>query len=366
MLLMKLPVFSLPLLGLLALAACHRQESAAPAGAPEPEPAPIAVTTRVAEEKPMPRYLRVTGELKGSQDAMVAADATGKVKEVKVERGSVVQAGDPLIILDERTAALSLKEAEASVASAQLKLTWVSDELKRNAPLAAERAISDSDFQRLKNDKASAETSVTAAIARRDSAKKALDDSVIRAPFAGTVAERLVEQGEYVRTDSQVVHLVAIDTLHLLLNVPETAVGALQEGQAVGFSVPAYPEQDFTGTVKFIGAAVRGSARDLVIEAEVKNTDGRLKPGMFAEGRLSLGSEPSVVIPAKALRTEGSTKKVLVVNQEQRVEERLVEVGETQGDQVAIRRGVEKGERVIVSPPAETADGMKVTFVSNP
>lgn len=314
----------------------------------------------------MPRYLRVTGELKGSQDAMVAADATGKVKEVKVERGSVVQAGDVLIVLDERSAALSLKEAEASVATAQLKLTWVSDELKRNAPLAAERAISDSEFQRQKNDRASAETSVTAAVARRDAAKKALDDTVIRAPFAGTVAERLVELGEYVRTDSQVVHLVAIDTLHLLLNVPETAVGALKEGQAVAFAVPAFPGQNFTGTVRFIGAAVRGSARDLVIEAEVKNADGKLRPGMFAEGRLSLGEAPAVVVPATALRTEGSAKKVLVVSAEQRVEERLVEVGETQGDVLEIRRGVQKGERVIVSPPAETADGMKVTLVSNP
>lgn len=314
----------------------------------------------------MPRYLRVTGELKGSQDAMVAADATGKVKEIKVERGSVVQAGDVLIVLDSRSAALSLQEAEASVATAQLKLSWINDELKRNAPLAAERAISDSEFQRQKNDRASAETSVTAAIARRDAAQKAVDDSVIRAPFPGTVAERLVELGEYVRTDSQVVHLVAIDTLHLLLNVPETAVGSLKEGQGVTFSVPAFPAKDFTGTVRFIGAAVRGAARDLVIEAEVKNVDRTLKPGMFAEGRLSLGEAPSVVVPASALRNEGSAKKVLIVTADQRVEERLVEVGETQGGSLEIRRGVQKGERVIISPPAETADGMKVTLVSNP
>ncbi len=362
---MKLSAFSL--FGLLALASCsrHGEESAAPA-APTPEPAPVSVTTRVVEEKPMPRYLRVTGELKGSQDAMVAADATGKVQAVKVERGSVVQAGDVLIILDARSAALSLKEAEASVASAELKLSWISDELKRNAPLAKERAISDSEFQRQKNDRASAETTVTAAIARRDAAKKALDDSVIRAPFTGTVSERLVELGEYVRTDSQVVHLVAIETLHLLLNVPETAIGALKEGQAVTFSVPAFPGQDFTGIVRFMGASVRGAARDLIIEAEVKNADAKLKPGMFAEGRLSLGEAPSLVVPAAALRAEGSAKKVLVVTADQRVEERLVEVGETQGGTLEIRRGVQKGERVIISPPPETADGMKVTLVSNP
>ena len=307
----------------------------------------------------MPRFLRVTGQLKGSQEAMVAADAAGKVIAAPVERGSVVKAGDVLIKLDERTAILLLKEAEASVASAQIKLNLSSDELKRNEPLAASKAISDTEFQRLKNDKASAEAGLAAAAARRDSAKKSVDDATIRAPFAGTVAERLTDLGEYVRADSQVVHLVAIDKLHLLLNVPETSVGMIKEGQAVTFTVPAFAGSSFTGTVKFIGASVREAARDLIVEAEVPNADGRLKPGMFAEGRLSLGEASVVIVPATAIRQEGSAKKVLVVRDEQ-IEERLVEIGETKGDLIEIRRGVQKGESVIITPSADAIDGAKV------
>lgn len=357
---------NLSLFSMAVIASCspHAPAVVLPA-APVTEAAPIQVTTRPAEQKQMPRFLRVTGQLKGSQEARVAADAAGKVVEAPVERGSVVKAGDVLIKLDDRSATLSLKEAEASVASAQLKLDWSNDELKRNQPLAANKAISDTDFQRLKNDKASAEAGLAAAVARRDSARKQLDDATIRAPFSGTVAERLTDLGEYVRVDSEIVHLVAIHRLHLWLNVPETAVGSIKPGQAVSFTVPAYPKDSFTGTVRHIGASVREAARDLIIEAEVANEDGRLKPGMFAEGRVSLGDEPVVTVPLAALRSEGSARKVFVVR-DKRIEERLVETGETKGDSVEIRRGVENGEEVVITPTAEATDGVKVAFAAHP
>lgn len=327
------------------------------------ETAPVKVSTLFAEERLMPRFLRVTGQLKGSREAQVAADATGKVVEALVERGSIVKAGDVLLKLDNSSALLSLREAEASVATAQLKLDITSDELKRNEPLASAKAISGTDFSRLKNDRASAEASLAAAVARRDIAKKAVDDATIRAPFAGTVAERLTDLGEYVRQDSQVVHLVALGTLHLWLNVPETLAGEIKEGQQVSFNVPAFPREAFKGVIKFIGASVRESARDLIVEAEVQNADGRLKPGMFAEARISLREEMAVTVPADSVKTDGSNRKVMVVHDE-RVEERLVEIGESRDGAVEIRRGVNKGEAVVVAPAAEAVDGVKVTLAN--
>ncbi len=363
---MRMKPLDLSFFSMAVLASCspHAPAVTAPV-AQVTEAAPLKVDTGRAEAKAMPRYLRLTGQLRGSQEARVAADAAGKVIEAPAERGSVVKQGDMLIKLDDRAAVLALKEAEASVASAQLKLDWSRDELKRNEPLAISKAISDTDFQRLKNDRASAEAGLAAAIARRDSARKTLEDTIIRAPFAGTVAERLTELGEYVRNDSQVVHLVAIDKLHLWLNVPETAVGQVKMGQRVSFTVPAFPGETFAGEVKFIGAAVRETARDLIVEAEVPNQEGKLKPGMFAEGRLSLGEELTVTVPSKALRTDGSTRKVFVVK-DQHIEERLVEIGETKGDIVEIRRGVQKDETVVVAPSAEAADGVKVELASHP
>ena len=98
------------------------QTSAAPADAPQV--APLNITTSLVQEQPMPRYLRFTGELKGERQAMLAPDVAGKVIAAPIERGSVLQEGDVVLKLDDRSAALALQEAEASLADAQLKLEW--------------------------------------------------------------------------------------------------------------------------------------------------------------------------------------------------------------------------------------------------
>ena len=224
-------------------------------------------------------------------------------------------------------------------------------------------AISALEFERLKMTRASAESTLAAATARRDSAKKALGDTVLRAPFTGTVVERLTDVGEFVSTSTRVAQLVATDRLRLVIQVPETSIGSIRAGQSVSFTVPAFAGAIFEGTVEFLGAALRESARDLAIEAEVDNKDGRLKPGMFAEGRLALAEERSLTVPANALRVDGTTPKVFVVR-DGTVEERIVEVGEKKGDIVEIRQGVALGEAVVLAPGAEAADGMKVALAS--
>lgn len=335
----------------LALGSCSRSHDSEAGKAVAVESAPVKVSTVPASKSPIPRYLRITGELKGSQQANVAADASGKVVEAAIERGSTVKAGDVLFRLDDRGATLSLAEAEAALVSAQLKLDLQRTELARNEPLARAKAIADADFLRFKTEFASAEANFDAAKARRDIAKKTLADATIVSPFDATVGERLVEVGEYVNANTQVAALVATGRLRLVVNVPETSVGLIHEGQVVSFSVPAYPGATFTGNIKFIGAAVRSSARDLIVEAEVANGDGRLKPGMFAEGRIGLGEQESVTIPSVAVVADGLSQRVFVLIND-RLEERLVETGETKDSMVEIRRGVSPGDAVVIDPPS--------------
>jgi membrane fusion protein, multidrug efflux system len=319
--------------------------------------APISVRTTNATERSMPRYLRVTGQLQGIQDAQVAADTAGKVIEAPVERGSLVKQGDILVKVDGRTAELSLNEAEASVALAQAKLALAKNEAERNAPLVKTKAIAEADFRKLEADQAAREADLAAAVARRDLARKTLSDSVIRAPFAGLVVERFVQPGEYVKADTRIARVVEVARLRLLLNVPETAVGSVREGQPVEFTTAAYPAETFTGVIKFLGGAVREAARDLIVEAEVQNADGRLKPGFFAEARVRLSETSVVTIPGETLRAEGSRRSVFLVENDV-LAERLVEVGETLDGWVEVRRGVKAGEAVVLAPGREMADGV--------
>lgn len=336
---------------------CGKAPAAAAPAAEIKEPGPVSVKTAAANEEPMPRYLRLTGEITAAQNAAVAADTAGKVMETPVERGSAVKAGDVLVQLDSRTATLNLAEAEANVVQAQSKLDLAESEVKRNAPLAQMKAVAETDFARIKADRDSAAASLAAAEARRDMSRKTLGDTTIRAPFDGTVAERFVTAGEYVMADSKVARVVDLQHLRLLVNVAEPSVGLIREGQKVEFSVAPYPGEVFTGVVKFIGAAVRAETRDLQVEAEVVNTDGRLRPGLFAEARLSLPPQKTVTVPVSAVRTDGSSQKVWVL-EAGRLDERLVETGESDKERVEIRRGVKKGESVVLSPGADAADGV--------
>lgn len=313
----------------------------------------------------MPRYLSFTGELKGSRQAMLAPDVAGKVVAAPIERGSLVKEGDVILQLDDRSAKLALQEAEASVADAQLKVDWARSELSRNQTLLKPGAISALDYERLKLNGATTQSMLTAATARRDSAQKALNDTVLRAPFSGMIVERLAEAGEYVTTSTGVALLVATHELRLIIQVPETEVGQVREGQVASFKVPAFPQATFTGTVKHLGGALRESTRDLAVEAAVANPDGQLRPGMFCEGRLVLAEERSLALPAPAVRMDGTTAKVFVVR-DGAVEERIVEVGETNNGLVEIREGVAAGEVVVLAPGAEATDGMKVTLASQP
>ncbi len=349
---------ALSALGML-LTGCSKAPAASPAVA-QKAVAGITVKTAVAQEGPMPRYLRLTGEITAAQNAAVAADTTGKVMETPVERGSVVKAGDVLVQLDSRTAALNLAEAEANVVQAKSKLDLAESEVKRNTPLLQMKAVSETDFARIKADRDGAAANLAAMQARRDMTKKTLDDSTIRAPFDGTVAERFVATGEYVMADSKVARVIDLQHLRLLVNVSEPSVGLIRVGQTVEFSVSPYPGEVFTGIVKFIGAAVRAESRDLQVEAEVINTDGRLRPGLFAEARLALPDQTATTIPASAVRADGANQKVWVVQSGQ-LNERLVEVGETEKDRIEIRRGVQKGESVVLAPGPDAADGVPVT-----
>lgn len=355
---MKTALFTTLVVSSLTLVACHKPPAQPVTAASQAAPTPIQGSTTKATERSFPRYLRVTGQLVGKNDAVIAADATGRVLTAPIERGTVVKKGDVLATLDDRQAKLSLTEANAALELAKAQLVLAKNEQQRNQPLAKMKAISDSDYQKLLTEAMAREADLAATQARRDLAQKTLDDCTIRAVFGGVVAERMVEPGEYVRQDTAVARVVDLSELRLVLNVPETQVGALESGHVVEFNTAAFPNQLFKGSLKFLGAAMREAARDLVVEAVVENSEGKLRPGFFCDARILLSEVKSPTVPNDALRTEGSRRKVFVISPDKTLSERLVEIGEVRDGFTEILRGVSAGEQVLIKPAPEAADGL--------
>ncbi|WP_437733245.1 efflux RND transporter periplasmic adaptor subunit [Sorangium sp. So ce1335] len=352
---------SLLLLALAASAAgCATKASASDApGAAQAAATPVRVETAVVREAPMPRSLALTGTLRGDRETDLAANAVGRVLETFVERGAEVKKGDLLARLDVRAAALTAAEARANAALTRAQEETARRECERHRALFEGGAISRAEHDRIADQCRSAPLSVEAAAARARAASQSVGDGQIRAPFDGTITERFVDVGEYVRHDSRVVALVSKGAPRLQFTVPEASLAAVRPGGALTFTVPAYPGRSFTGAVRWIGGAVREATRDLVAEAEVEDPDGALRPGMFASVALATGEAPSLVVPRSAVvPREGRAHLFAVVDR--RLEERVVQTGAEKGDAVAVLRGVRAGEAVVINPSEALQNGLAV------
>jgi len=215
-------------------------------------------------------------------------------------------------------------------------------------------------YEAAKNGAAQQYQSLQAARARVALARKANSDTVVRAPFSGVVAERLVTSGDYVTKGMKVAVVVRVNPLRVQLTVPEQFVSAIAVGQAVSFEVDAYAGRRFEGRIKYVAPALQADQRALTVEALVPNATGVLKPGLFATARIEQPAKtPGVLVPAAAVQTTSGTSRVYVVDGDH-VEERIVTVGETVGDLVEVTKGVKNGERVATKNLARLADGTKV------
>src|SRR5205807_9392519 len=156
----------------------------------------------------------------------------------------------------------------------------------------------------------------------------AVADTVVRAPFTGVVAERLVSAGDYVTKGMKVAIVVRVNPLRVMLTIPEQFVSAVAVGQPVNFDVDAYPNRRFEGKVRYISPALQAERRALTVEATVPNPNGELKPGLFATARLEQATRtPGILVPAAAVQTSAGTSRVYVVNGDH-VDERIVTTGQ--------------------------------------
>src|SRR5215470_63685 len=334
---------SLCISGALLTAAC----SAGDARTPERTTAALAIAVApvAATEQPIARFIRVTGTLTAEAQADVAAEIAGRVVATPVERGTRVADGAVVVQLSTVETDASLKEAEANAAQIEARLAL---EAARQQYESAKNA-SEQQYQALQ-----------ASRARVTLARKAVNDTTVRAPFAGIVAQRMVSVGDYVTKGMKVAEVVRITPLRIELTVPEQFVADVKMGQPVSFSVDAFPGRTFDGQVRYVSPSLRADQRALTVEASVPNAQGELKPGMFATALVEQAKKlPAVLVPAAAIRTVSGTSRVFVVTGD-RAEERIVTTGQKVDPLVEITTGLKAGERVATENVNQLVDGVKV------
>ena len=342
---------------------CRRSaaESPAPtARSAAAEAPPVAVKIVPTHEVKVPKVLTLSGTLIGSEESEVAAGAAGKILATMVERGSVVKKGAVLVRLDARALSAQAQDAQAQLGSLKAQQAQALLDCERNEQMLKKGAIARADYDKSKTACETTKWSVAGAEARKTLTAEALRDTEIRAPFSGLIVERKVSPGEYVRADSQVVTLVAVDSLRVELTVPEADVANVRPGMVVEFHTSAgNGGAAHRGHIRYIGPSVRRQTRDAIVEALVDNAGHDLRPGMFVTAKMSLGEQSLPAVPQSAVRSEGNLRHVFVASGG-RLEDRLVQAAEPQNGQVAILSGLKTGEPIVADLTPDVRDGARV------
>lgn len=334
-------------LAAVAMAGCGaRSEAEAGPEAAKPEAA-VMITVAPVATRAVERTVSVVGTLTANMQAEVASEVEGQVTGIDADLGDRVTKDQPLARVRSDVLEARLREAEASFDKA------TADEARAH-PLRDDKIISVQEYEQVR-------TALAVAKARRDQLRIEVERAVIRAPFDGSVAARLVDAGNYVRPGTAVFRLVQDDPLKFRGEIPEREVPSVQPAQPVRVTVDPYPGETFGGTLSRVGSASNPQARSLAFEALVPNADRRLRPGFFGRAEIVVRrDERAVAVPRSAVTTFAGVTKLFVV-EDGVARERAVAVGVDLGDGwVEITQGVSRGQNVATSGLSKLADGTQV------
>jgi RND family efflux transporter MFP subunit len=223
-----------------------------------------------------------TGEFISPVRSELSARLPGRVAKVYVDEGSRVRRGQPVLELENEYTRLNLQAANAEIARAKAALDEAGRDLQRKKELIAKDSIPRATYDRSQAAFDQANAAYQAASAQAALLRQQMADATLRAPVDGIVAEKRTEVGARLGDGGVAFVVVQLSPLKLRFAVPERYLGRLTTGDRVSAKVDPYPNETFEGTVKTIGGVIDPKTRTMFAEAEFRNADGRLRPGLFA------------------------------------------------------------------------------------
>jgi RND family efflux transporter MFP subunit len=336
------------------------------------------VRTMTVEEDKAPRTIELPGSMAAFDYATLFARATGYIGVRNVDIGSKVRKGDVLASIaapdldqqfDQAKAQLVQLQAAVEQAQANAELGRVTS--ARTSQLVAKGVSSaqQGDQDRLTFASRTAALAVARAnVVVQQAAVNRLAQLTgfeqITAPFDGVITSRLIDVGSLVTADANsgtpLFSIDRTDVLRVRVYVPQTDYFGIKDGDSATVTVPELPDRVFEGKVARNAKALAAGTRTLLTEVDVDNKDGTLTAGLYGIVHFQVHrSNPVVLIPSQAVIFNKDGLSAAVVSND-KVELRKLELEADNGANVEVRIGLRPGDRVILSPPANIADGMRV------
>jgi membrane fusion protein (multidrug efflux system) len=319
------------------------------------QPPPEAVTSIVAQQQQWPGTLSAIGTVEAVHGVTVSADLPGVVERIDFTSGRPVRAGQVLVRLD-----TSQEVAQLAAADAQRELADLN--LERSRKLLEQAVVSQAEFDRMAAEAKSAG-------ARSREIRATIERKQIRAPFSGVLGIRQVDLGQYLNGGDPVVPLQSMDPIYVDFSLPQQEVGQLRVGAEVRVSADSLPIGSPVGKITAINSVVDEATRNVQVQATFQNPRGQLRPGMFVEVQVVLGTTtPVIALPASAISYAPYGNSVFIVSEMKGptgakyrgVRQQFVKLGASRGDQVAVVSGVKPGEEVVTSGVFKLRNGAAI------
>ena len=312
---------------------------------------PIGVVAVPVSSEQISFELEALGTTRANESVEITAKVVNQVTAVRFAEGQQVAKGAVLVELDSAQVRADLAAAEAALIESR-------SQYERSRELYTTKILSDSQLEQI-------EATFKANEARVASARARVNDTVIRAPFAGRVGLRRVSVGSLISPGTVITTLDDTSTIKLDFTVPETFLPVVKPGLEIAARSVAYPEASFLGKVSSVDSRVDPATRSVTVRALLPNPQGLLKPGMFLTTRLSRGAIDALLVPEQALVPEGGEMFVFVVK-EGAVEKRRIRIGERRVGDVQVVEGLASGDMVVTEGTQKLRDGAAVVLQDAP
>lgn len=350
------------LAGSVAAVACAEAPADDAAAKPELAKRTRGQQVQVVEVQPRTFVERidVSATVTTRHDAVLSARSSGTITRL-VDLGASVREGQILAQIDAEVARAQLSQAQAGLEAARASLKLARDNYERQKPLFEQDVISALEFEELSARLNEAKANVAQSEAAVAQAREQLEQSKVVAPFGGSVEERFVDEGEQVTMGTPVVRVVDARVVKVRGGVPERYAPDIEPGRQATVRFNAYGLEPREGPVTFVASVIDPASRTFMVEVELENPDGRLKPEMVARILLERSETPNaLVVPQTAVLHDNEGDSLFVVNRDGEVltaERRRVKLGPRALGEVVIEEGIEPGDEVITVGHASIASG---------
>lgn len=342
-------------LALLGGAGCSGDAQVSDTGS---QTAPVPVVVVPVAAQPLDEPIWATGTLEADKQVDIGPRVDGIIDQVFVDVGDRVAAGDELFRTRDSEYRIRVREAEHALELGAAEARKAAHELERAEALFRQNIVSIEAIEAIRTARDTARARLGQAETALARGRQDLDDTRVRAPFAGSVTRRFVDEGVMLRTmlssGSAVVQLMKLDQIVAVARLPDVHLARVRAGTPARLHVDGF-EQAFEGRVEVVSDRVDPSSRTLEVRVPIPNPELALKPGLFA--KLEIRPEPrhALVIERRALRGHAPDEYVLVA-ENGRAARRNVAVRNLDAQHVEVLSGLDVGAQLLVARPGEPLD----------